>query len=96
MPLPAGEVRDGTHFCYAMADVDILIHPATMKHVYVVEAIPANTDTTSVLNIEHLIETKVGRVLLTNQLRNCDHCDLDMTVLEQTMGILSESGIPKL
>ena len=45
----AGDVRDATRLRYAMADVDIVIHAAAMKHVDLVEYNPFEAVKTNVL-----------------------------------------------
>jgi len=66
----AGDVRDETRLRYAMADVDIVIHAAAMKHVDIVEYNPFEAVKTNVLGTQHVIETAihagVERVLLTS------------------------------
>ena len=66
----AGDVRDATRLRYAMADVDIVIHAAAMKHVDVVEYNPFEAVKTNVLGTQHVIEAAidacVDRVLLTS------------------------------
>jgi len=53
-----------------MADVDIGIHAAAMKHVDVVEYNPVEAVETNVLGTQHVIETAIDagveRVLLTS------------------------------
>ena len=53
-----------------MADVDIVIHAAAMKHVDVVEYNPFEAVKTNVLGTQHVIEAaidaSVERVLLTS------------------------------
>ena len=53
-----------------MADVDVVIHAAAMKHVDVVEYNPFEAVKTNVLGTQHVIETAidagVGRVLRTS------------------------------
>jgi len=62
--------RDATRLRYAMADVDMIIHAAAMKHVDVVEYNPVEAVKTSVLGTQHVIQTTidagVDRVLLTS------------------------------
>ena len=64
----AGDVRDETRLRYAMADVDIVIHAAAMKHVDIVEYNPFEAVKTNVLGTQHVIETAIDagveRVLL--------------------------------
>jgi len=66
----AGDVRDATRLRYAMADVDIVIHAAAMRHVDVVEYNAFEAVKTNVLGTQHVIETAIDagveRVLLTS------------------------------
>ena len=66
----AGDVRDATRLQYAMADVDMVIHAAAMKHVDVVEYNPFEAVKTNVLGTQHVIQTAidagVDRALLTS------------------------------
>ena len=63
----AGDVRDATRLRYAMADVDIVIHAAAMKHVDVIEYNPFEAVKTNVLGTQHVIVTAIdagGRQVL--------------------------------
>ena len=66
----AGDVHDATRLRYAMADVDIVIHAAAIKHVDVVEYNAFEAVKTNVLGTQHVIETAIDagveRVLLTS------------------------------
>jgi len=46
----ANDVRDATRLRYAMAEVDVVMHAAAMKHVDVVEVTPVEAFKTNVLN----------------------------------------------
>ncbi|PNW65449.1 UNVERIFIED_CONTAM: hypothetical protein BEN50_22895 [Euhalothece sp. KZN 001] len=66
----AGDVRDKTRLRDAMADVDIVIHAAAMKHVDVVEYNTFEAVNIIVIGTQHVIETAIDagvwRVLLTS------------------------------
>ena len=62
-----GDVRNESRLRYAMADVDIRIHAAAMKHVDVVEVTPVEAVKTNVLGTQHVIEAAIdagGRQVL--------------------------------
>ena len=72
-----------------MADVDIVIHAAAMKHVDVVEHNPVEAVKTNVLGTQHVIETAIDagveRVLLTSS-----DTAADPTNTMGTTGLLAE------
>jgi len=88
----AGEVRATTRLRQAMANLDIVIHAAAMKHVDVVEVTPTEAGTTAVLGTQHVIET-----VLHAGLERVLHTSAD-TLVEPTTttGVHSTAVVPVL